>query len=274
MSRATTSPMPRSAGLSAFLHFSVFGLLIFFGWWSQRADEAPPAQFELVAGPGDNYAATAAPTTTAEITPTVTLTIPEPTPRPVVQSAPPPRPLPPPPPEPKVIERKPAPVVIEKAPEKPPVKIEPAREQVSFDDFAKERGAPKPAPVRKAPPPINPTKINLDRVMSATNVITTGAGGTAMTSTELSMSKRYVAMIIQRIRESLEQAGINDLREAGVRFSVSVEGAISDASITRSSGNAAFDRAVLAAFRNIRPIGSPPTGRAEVFTTVIRLTEG
>ena len=199
-------------------------------------------------------------TTTAVTTPTVTLDIPEPTPRPVVQPKPLPKPEPPKP-EPKPVEQKPAPVVIKPAPEKPPVKIEPAREKVSFADFAKEHGAPKQQVV-KAPPPIKAKSINLDRVMSSTNVITTGAGGTAMTSNELSMSKRYVAMIIQRIRE------------AGVRFSVSVHGAISDASITSSSGSTDFDRAVLAAFRDIRPFGSPPTGRAEVFTTVIRLTEG
>lgn len=272
MSTASSSPMPRSAGLSAFLHVAVFGLMVFYAWWSQRVDETPPPPFELVAGPGDNYAATEAPTTTAVTTPAVTLDIPEPKPRPVVQPKPLPQPEPPKP-EPKPVERKPAPVVIQPAPEKPPVKIEPAREKVSFAEFAKEHGAPKQQVV-KAPPPIKAKSINLDRVMSSTNVITTGAGGTAMTSNELSLSKRYVAMIIQRIRDALERAGINDLREAGVKFSVSTQGAISDASITRSSGSTEFDRAVLAAFRDIRPIGSPPTGRAEVFTTVIRLTEG
>ncbi len=263
--------MPRSAGLSAFLHLLIFGLMIFSAWWSQRLDETPPPPFELVAGPGDNYAAEVAPTTTAVTTPTVTLNIPPPPPRPEVQPRPEPQPVPPP--QPKEVKREPAPVVIKRAPEKPPVNIEPAREKVSFSDFTKTHGAPKTQTV-KAPPPIKATKINVDRVMSSTNVITTGAGGTAMTSNELSLSKRYVAMIIQRIRQSLEQAGINELREAGVKFSVSVEGAISDVSITRSSGSAEFDRAIIAAFRTIRPIGSPPTGRAEVFTTVIRLTEG
>lgn len=266
-----SSPMPRSAGLSAFMHFLVFGLMIFYAWWAQRVDRTPPPPFELVAGPGDNYMATQAPTTTAELTPTVSLDIPEPTPRP---PQPQPRPTPPPPqPQPKVIEKKPTPVKIEPAPEKPPVKIEPAREKVSFDDFKQTHGAPKTQTVR-APKPFKAKTINLESVMSSTNVITTGAGGTAMTSNELSMSKRYVGLIIQRIRDALERAGINDLREAGVRFSVSTQGAISDVSITRSSGSGDFDRAVIEAFRSIRPIGPPPTGRAEVFSTVIRLTEG
>jgi TonB family protein len=272
MSSSHSSPMPRSAGLSAFLHLLIFGSVFFYAWWSQRVDNTPPPAFELVAGPGDNYMATAAPTT-IEAEPSVTVDIPEPEPRPI---PPPPRPEPKPPPpapEPRVVPPKPAPVVIEKAPEPPPVKIEPARERVSFAEFAQTHGAPEPQKTR-APAPIRPTKINVNQVMESTAVVTTGAGGTAMTSNELNMSKRYVAMIINRIRQALEQAGINDLREAGVRFSVSTQGAISDASITRSSGSAEFDRAVLAAFRSIRPIGIPPTGRAEIFTTVIRLTEG
>lgn len=263
--------MPRSAGLSAFMHVMAFGLMVFYAWWSQRVDDTPPPPFELVAGPGDNYMATQAPTTTAEVTPTVKLEIPEPEPRPL---PPRPQPKPPPPkPQPKEIKPEPAPVVIQRAPEKPPVKIEPAREKVSFEDFTKTHGAPQTQKV-SAPKPIKAKTINMDRVMASTNVITTGAGGTAMTSNELSMSKRYVGLIIQRIREALEQAGINDLREAGVKFSVSTEGAISNVSITRGSGSSDFDRAVLSAFRSIKPIGSPPTGRAEVFTTVIRLTEG
>ncbi|MCF3649555.1 TonB C-terminal domain-containing protein [Opitutaceae bacterium LMO-CP1] len=71
----------------------------------------------------------------------------------------------------------------------------------------------------------------------------------------------------------MEAAGITELREAGVQFSVSLSGAITDAHITRSSGSGSFDRAVLAAFKSIRPVGSPPTRRAEVFKTVIRLSE-
>ena len=80
-------------------------------------------------------------------------------------------------------------------------------------------------------------------------------------------------MIIQRIRQSLEAAGINDVREAGVEFRVSLAGAISNAKITKPSGSSKFDQAILAAFRSIRPIGRPPTGRAEVFRTVIRLRQ-
>ena len=110
--------------------------------------------------------------------------------------------------------------------------------------------------------------------MSDTNIISAGAGGTAMTADEVSLSKRYVAMIVQRIRDALEREGISDVRDAGVRFSVSVRGEISNATITRSSGSSSFDRAVLSALRSIPAVGSPPTKRAEVFQTVIRLTEG
>lgn len=277
MSSVASNTMPRGFGLSALLHLVALGSLIFLAWWSQRVNDTPDVIFEVVAGPGDNYAATQAPTTTQEVTPSVNVDLPEPLPKFV---RPEPKPLPPQPeplpPQPKPIERvppKPEPLKIEKAPEKPAPKIERAPTKVSFKDFTSEHGAPK-TPTRKAPKPIQAKSIDINRLMAATSIITEGAGGTALTANEVSLSQRYVAMIVQRIRDALERAGISDVRDAGVRFSVSARGKISDARITRSSGSSEFDRAVLAAFQNIPAVGPPPTKRAEIFQTVIRLTEG
>lgn len=241
--------------------------MVFFAWWSQRVDNEPPAPFILVAGPGENYAADQAPTITREVEPTVELNLPELTPRP---KPPPPRPQPREQLPPPIEKATPAPPKIEPAPEKP---AESQRQKVTFDQFAQQHGAPKPRQV-SAPKPIKPKTIDVSRLMSDTAIVTAGAGGETMTTTQVSLSKRYVAQIIEMIRLSIEQAGINELRDVGVRFSVSATGTISDVRVTRSSGSAAFDRAVLDAFRDIRPIGPPPTERAEVFTTVIRLTEG
>lgn len=278
MSNASTAPLPRSLGMSALLHCLLFSSLIVAAWWVRRTEEPPPAVFELVAGAGDNYAATEAPTTTEEM-PEVTLKLPEPLPEPKPQ---PPRPQPrvqpkppPPRPTPRVVEKKPAPVKIIPVPEKPVLKIEPVREKVSFDDFAQQHGKPTVKTTTKPPAPIKTRSIDVGKITSATATkVTVGAGGTAMTTQELSLSKAYVALIIQRIRQALEAAGINDVRSAGVQFQVSLSGAISNARIVDSSGSGKFDQAVLAAFRSIRPIGRPPTGRAEKFETVIRLTEG
>jgi TonB family protein len=278
MSQASTAPLPRSLGLSALMHGLLFGLLIFTAWWSRRTEEPPEAIFELVAGAGDNYAATEAPTS-PDAVPDIALTLPEPLPDPEPI---PPKPVPqvqPKPPEPrpvpKVVEQKPAPLKIEPVPEKPPIKIEPVREKVSFSDFAKEHGKPEPKKAAPTPAPIPTKSINVGIVAAAVeSTVQVGAGVTAMSTHEIELSKAYVALIIQRIRQSLEAAGINDVRSAGVEFRVSLEGAISNARITDSSGSNNFDQAVLAAFRSIRPIGRPPTGRAEVFKTVIRLSEG
>ena len=270
MSAVASNIMPRGFGLSALLHLVALGAILLLAWWSQRVDDTPDVIFEVVAGPGDNYAATEAPTIAREVPPSVNVDLPEPLPK---YDPPKPKPLPPPP---KPIERvapRPAPPKIDPAPETPALKIEPAPTKVSFKDFINKNGAPT-TPTRKAPKPIRAKTINIDQIMADTVLITEGAGGTAMTANEVSLSKRYVAMIVQRIRDALERAGISDVRDAGVRFSVSVRGRISDARITRASGSSEFDRAVLAAFQNIPAVGSPPTKRAEIFQTVIRLTEG
>ncbi|MBT5901148.1 MAG: TonB family protein [Opitutaceae bacterium] len=269
MSATTANYMPRGLSLSAVLHLAAIGALIFVAWWSQRIDQEPPAVFQIVAGPGDDYTATTAPTTTQEVAPSVNVDLPEPLPKYV---PPPPKILPPPQ---TPIERapEPAPPVVERAPETPAPVIKRAPTKVSYQDFTQEHGAPK-TPQVKAAPPIKLKPINVNRIMSDTNIISAGAGGTAMTADEVSLSKRYVAMIVQRIRDALEREGISDVRDAGVRFSVSVRGEISNATITRSSGSSSFDRAVLSALRSIPAVGSPPTKRAEVFQTVIRLTEG
>ncbi|MDB4385488.1 TonB family protein [Opitutaceae bacterium] len=271
MSATTANYMPRGLSLSAVLHVLAIGALIFVAWWSQRIDQKQDTVFEVVVGPGDDYAATQAPTTTREVAPSVNVDLPEPLPK-FVPPKPKPKPVPV---QQRPIEQapEPAPPKIEPAPEKPALKIEPAPTKVSYKDFTQDHPAPKTRTV-KAPPAIKPKTIDMSRFEGDIEVISEGAGGTAMTANEVSMSKRYVAMIVERIRDALERQGINDVRDAGVRFSVSVRGEISDARITRSSGSSTFDRAVLSALQNIPAVGSPPTKRAEVFQTVIRLTEG
>lgn len=269
MSAVASNIMPRGFGLSALLHLVALGAILLLAWWSQRVDDTPDVIFEVVAGPGDNYAATQAPTIAREVPPSVSVDLPEPLPKYV-----PPEPVPVPP-TPVPIERVPEPVPppIQQVPVQAAPVFKPAPEQTSFDAFKTDYGAPKTQTVRQLQP-IKVKSIDVGQIMADTSIITVGAGGTAMTANEVSLSKRYVAMIVERIRDALERAGISDVRDAGVRFSVSVGGKISDARITRASGSSEFDRAVLAAFQNIPAVGSPPTKRAEIFQTVIRLTEG
>ncbi len=273
----SSKPMPQATTLSLLLHASAIGLLILAAWWSRRVHDDPPMPFELVAGPGDNYAALEAPAQPVT-EPTVQLKLPDPPPvqeRPKPQpkvETPPPQPKPQP--QPREVKREPTPVKIEKAPEKPPVKVEPAPERLTFNDFVAENGKPTAKPVKQtAPAPIRTKSIDVSSVTNFTRV-STGAGGTAMTRQEVDLTRAYVQMIIDRVRESMERAGITEIRDASVEFTVTLTGAIENPQIARSSGSASFDRAVLAAFRTIRPAGKPPTGRAERFRANVNLSGG
>lgn len=271
VSTTSNSQMPRAFGWSAMLHAGVFGVLIAIAWWSQRTNDRDEHVFEVVAGPGDNYAATEAPTQAVPET-TVSVTIPRAQPpRPQPRQAPPPvqvpvqRAAPEPTPPRNPVQPRPEPVREEPKPQP---------QTLSYQDFVRENGQPKPR-TPAAPAPIKPKEIDLGRIAAAqTNNVREGAGGTAMTADTSDLEKAYVRTLIERIRQAMMAAGVTDVREVAVQFQVSAGGAISSATITRGSGSAEFDRAVLAAFRSIRPLGPPPTGKAEIYRTVIRLREG
>ena len=259
---ATTAQTPRAAGISMLMHAGLIGLLVLLAWWSKRHEEDQPDIFEMVAGPGDNYAATQAPTADpVETETTVDISIPQP---------------PPPQPRPTPIQPAPEPTVIEKAPEPAPVppKEEPKPKPVSYRDFVRDREQPVTRQPT-APQPIKVREIDTSRIANAVvSVESVGASGTALSRIEADEMQAYASMIIERIRRSVREAGINDIREVGVEFSVSAGGKISNARITRSSGSQRFDDAVLAAFRAIPILVAPPTGQAEVFRATIRMREG
>lgn len=284
MATLTTPQSPRALILSTLLHALVVLAVLLFAWWSKRKVDETPQIFELVAGPGEDYQATEAPTTAAPA-PTIKLDLPDPppvvTPAPqptpkVVEPTPPPKKEPPPPtpkketppPTPKVEKATPVPKV-EKAPE-------PAPKKMSLEDFRKAHGAPK-TPQPKAPPPVTPKKIDVNSVAgkvasTSASESQTGASGTA-TKTDDDLMGRYYALIRQRIRAALIAAGVTDNRSAQVRFQISALGAISSPSIVGSSGSSEFDAAVLQAFRSIAPLGPPPVGGAQTLSVTVNLHE-
>lgn len=270
MARLTTARSPRAFLLAVLLHALLVGTVLLFAWWHQRNRPETPQIFELVAGPGNDYAAITAPAPDP-VTPTVKLELPEP-PAPKIERVPEPTPPPkrepvPPPPAPKV--KKAAPK-IEKAPEP-----KPAQPRTTFNQFVKEHGPPK-TQAPKAPPKISPKTIDVDalaRRAPAASDAKRGAGGTALSRPEMDLWEAYRSMIIQRIRRSMESAGMTDLRSARVEFRVSAMGDISGARIVASSGSAEFDAAVLAAFRSIGRLGPPPTGQAETLVVTIEMRE-
>jgi colicin import membrane protein len=123
---------PSSFGLSALLHASVITVVVILSLLLQQQVEKAPKIFELVAGEGDNYGATAAP---ALGTPGgIKITIPEPESTPVAATPTPPAPVSPPPqaaPEP-VVERSP----VTPAPQAAPVAAKAPPDAIR--DFSKD----------------------------------------------------------------------------------------------------------------------------------------
>ena len=118
---STDRTSPHAFFASAALHAGLMALVLWFTWAHNRSSEKDAPQiFELVAGEGDNFAATEAPALgvagggikleipgppTPEPSPVVEAAPPEPEPSPVVAAAAPIEEAPPPPPKPKPVEK-------------------------------------------------------------------------------------------------------------------------------------------------------------------------
>lgn len=292
---------------SVFLHGTLVALaLAYLFWRSVTKPEPAPTVFELVAGEGDNYAATEAPAlgTPGGIKITVP-EIPRPEPTPVVA---------PPEPEP-VIQAAPEPTTkaaatitsptipnmarnIERLADKREANIRKKVEQqqkadaaakkkaddlakktLTKEEFDRQNANKKTASAKSnSNTPISTKRIDAEGIAKGVAGGSTantkgGAGGTALSRSEGDLTEAYAALIVQRIRQALESASFNDVAAVMVQFQVSATGVISGARIVQSSGNTEFDQAIIKALQTIRPVGPPPTGKAETFRIPIRLRE-
>jgi colicin import membrane protein len=100
-----------------------------------------------------------------------------------------------------------------------------------------------------------------------------GAGGKALERAEMELTDAYIALILQRIRQTMEQANFSDQLSVRVQFSLSASGEISGVSIRESSGSNEFDRAILDAFRTIPNLGPPPNRKAGTFVVNLRMSD-
>lgn len=284
MATLTTPQSPRAFFLSALLHALVVVSLLVVAWWTNQRIKPPEQIFELVAGEGQDYMAKEAPTT-AVSTPTIKAVVPEikpvvvTPPEPKIERAPDPIPTPKqPPPQPKKENPPPPTKTVDKAPPTPKAQKAPEQPKMSFKDFQKEHGTPK-APQPKAPPPIKTKQIDADSIAgrvasSSTNTVKAGAGGTELTRDEIADQwSLYQSMLIQRIRQKMQEAGILDLRSVRVEFRISKDGDVTGARITGTSGSAEFDDGVLQAIRSLGQVRPPPTNRAEIVRATINLRE-
>ncbi len=266
--------------VSVGLHGAAVVLALLMAMTLREKAEPPPQIFELVAGPGDNYAATDA--TQGVETPVPQMSMPRirsapdwtpPPPTPVQEVAPTPvAPVAPTPVQPVAPKPKP---VAKVTPPTPTRQAEQPR--ATFDQFQKEHGvrstpAPRATPAPKPAPRIDAnaaTRGLLDATSSSA-----GSGGTAARADAGPALDRYFAMLRERLRANHEKpGGLSDLLSAEVSFTVAANGKLTGVRIKRSSGNADFDRSVLDAFVRVGSIGPRPDGKPGTHELTFRMKE-
>jgi colicin import membrane protein len=254
-----TARSPGAIFLSVLLHGAVATLLLAFAWIAQRRVPEQPQIFELVAGPGDNYSATVAPASgSPAIDPLV-----------------------------KTMDR--AASNSEQRVLKKEELAEKKAQQLAEAEALRANSNPKPdktsvvaastLPIHpvpnksvssppKAPKPLPVTHINTEQIIngvangSPDNRVG-GAGGSALSRPDAGLSEAYLAMLRLHVRNAFAPPdGLTQDLQAEVEFILNADGTVTGARIITPSGNPAFDRAVLAAFRTMIPLPPPPSGRS------------
>ena len=95
-----------------------------------------------------------------------------------------------------------------------------------------------------------------------------------LTDAEQSALDSYIG----RLREALRRHWTKPLSlatsvSAIIEFDVQSNGRLTNARVSRSSGNAEFDQSVLGAFRALGSAGATPDGRAQKLRLTFRMTD-
>jgi colicin import membrane protein len=262
---------PSAYALSALIHGAVAALVLFFTYATSSVVRDAPRIFELVAGAGDNYAATKAPALGGAALAKATAAVAKPAPSPIQ-----PAPLQAVPNAPATPAKIPDLVAqLKRAEMRREVRLEKKyqqeqeaeRKRISQEEFQKQQVAAKVA--------------HIDAAGIAAGVIggseenkTGGAGGKALTREEGSELDAYFSLLRARIKEShVPPEGVSDALEARVEFFLAADGSMSQIRIARSSGNREFDRSVIEACEHTRSIGARPDGRSETVQMTFKMRE-
>jgi len=284
--------------LSAVLHGLLVVVLLISSYAISHDIKTEPKIFELVAGEGDNFAATEAPALGVpggikiDIPPLPTPT-PEPAPvEPEISPAPEPPPPPPSPPAPApVVEKKPTPEA-DKSPATPAPdfkkeirnqvikaasreKMKAARERkaeqkrITQEQFQRDQATKAKKAKAQANSTLKVAKIDsagiAKGVLGGSTANTKGgAGGKALVASG-EVLDRYWALLKQRALTALRKdmpAGLSDTLIATIETYIGADGSLSRIRITESSGSDDFDRAVVAAFRKV-VMPPHPNGKGE-----------
>jgi colicin import membrane protein len=266
---------PGAYGLSALLHGGAIALVLFFSYAATSAVKDEPKILELVAGAGDNYAATEAPAIGSPGGVKLQqVPVPRAEPRPVpqkaeappIQSAPEPLPAP-------TKAAKPAKPVDLVADLK---RVEARREKRLEAKYEKEREAElkKEAAAAKADriAHVDAEGIREGVLGGSTANKTAGAGGNALTREEGSELEAYFQMLTDRVRQNaVPIEGVSDRLEARVEFMLAADGSISHVRVIKSSGNSEFDASAIEAVSQTQSIGPRPDGRSDTRTMLYKL---
>jgi len=272
--------------LSATLHGVAIALALLFAYATSQREQEPPKVLELVAGEGDNFMAREAP---ALGTPGgIKLAIPK---------APEPKPVPPQPVTPEPAPVTPAPTPKAVTPEPPAEQTIPnfkkkiQRDIIVADSKAKRQIAKERAAEKKKAEEDQkrltkeefdrahksktsgatstksvPTKVaKIDAEGIAKGVVggstknkTGGAGGKALTSDNTDVLAAYFEGLKLKMRQVFEPPpGLSDSLKVDVEVRSNADGTLAGARITKSSGSADFDKAVLDAIKRVKMPARP-----------------
>ena len=298
--------MPAAFVTSVVLHSLVVAVLLLAAY--SKSFESKPATkvFELVAGEGDNFAATEAPALGSPGG--IKLSVPSPPvprPEPVAPEVTKPEPVPekpvPTPPIPTPPMPKPpipvAPPVPKQEPVKSPTEPKPTtsktktmaeqmrweairseskiKTQIARDKAAEKKRLEQEAKVARAAAASAP-RVDVEGIVKGVQGGSTankegGAGGKALVRGDgPEKMEAYFGMLRDRLLKALDKPpGLSDTLVAEAEFRIGADGSIRGAKIISPSGSAEFDRAVLEAYSRVR-MPARPDGKSSVQTARFR----
>ena len=292
--------MPAAFVTSVVLHGLVVAVLLLAAY--SKSFESKPATkiFELVAGEGDNFAATEAPALGSPGG--IKLSVPAPPvprPEPVAPEVTKPEPVPEKPIPTTPVPKPPMPVatpVPKQEPVKSPTEPKPTtsktktmaeqmrweairseskiKTQIARDKAAEKKRLEQEAKVAKAAAASAP-RVDVEGIVKGVQGGSTankegGAGGKALVRSDGPVMEAYFGMLRDRLLKALDKPpGLSDTLVAEAEFRIGADGSIRGAKIISPSGSAEFDRAVLEAYSRVR-MPARPDGKSSVQTARFR----
>lgn len=102
-----------------------------------------------------------------------------------------------------------------------------------------------------------------------------GAGGKALVREDGAVMDLYYSEMVTKLRRAYDEQkppGLNDSLKVAIEFRSNANGTLTAARVVQGSGSAEFDRAVLAAFREVR-MPARPDGKSETITFTFTMKE-